>query len=65
MLHILNFIFRTACARTDKILTLQSMGANEAGTSAKWLESPLTLKQPKSSHTLLIVPKTYAPKCKL
>ena len=36
------------------------------GTDAHWeVSKTLKLKQPKSSHTLLLVPRTYASKCKL
>ena len=61
------FSFRNSCKRSDKILTLvQPEVSNYTdGTDAHWEVSTLTLKQPKSSHTLVLVPRTYASKCKL
>ena len=68
MILFKTFYFRNSCERSDKILTLvQPKVSNYTdGTDAHWeVSKTLKLKRPKSSHTLLLVPRTYASKCKL
>jgi hypothetical protein len=56
------------CTRTNKVYGLyETTGTNNTeGTDAFWKELPdQALSKPRSSHVLLTVPRTFAPKCKL
>ena len=61
---------RPVCERSDKLLMLTETINNPNnvtdGTNANWYEmSSISLKQPKSSATLLVVPKFYAKFCQV
>ena len=52
----------TSCIRTDAVLTLNMPDIDDP-TKASW-EETTQLLEPKSSHNVLVVPKSYVPKCK-
>ena len=59
---------KPVCERSDKVLMLtETINSNVTdGSDANWYEmSSVTLKQPKSSATLLVVPKFYAKFCQV
>ena len=53
---------KSICDRTDQILSLNMPDPN-LPTESVWEESD-QLMEPKSSHSVLVVPKSYVPKCK-
>ena len=56
-----------SCHRTDKVFGLMVTEGTSFtnGTDAYWKEYPeFALTKPKSSHVLLTVPRTFAPKCR-
>ncbi len=54
------------CSRIDTVLELKPTPGNVNNpTEATWTEMDITLSQPKSGHTLLVVPKKFARNCVL
>ena len=53
---------KSICDRTDQILSLNMPDPN-VPTESVWEESN-QLMEPKSSHSVLVVPNAYVPKCK-